>query len=179
MARSPFATAPSPTCGPEPCSAPAAIRSRGPSPRLRTRPDHGGRSLRQDCRRLRLQLPKSRTSPASPQFTRTAAHDTEHRGRRIRTGDRIGLSFLSANRDEDIIEDPFSFRVDRTDCRRVGFSNGAHICRDMHLARMEMRVFFVELLRRLKSLELAGAPRRRLTNFVGGPAYLPVRFTLD
>lgn len=113
------------------------------------------------------------------QFTRTAAHDTEHRGRKIRAGDRVVLSFLSANRDEDINEDPFSFRVDRTDCRHVGFSSGAHICLGMHLARMEMRVFFEELLPRLKSLELAGEPRRRLTNFVGGPEYLPVRFALD
>lgn len=113
------------------------------------------------------------------QFTRTAAQDTVYRGAKIREGDRIVLSYLSANRDEEIYGDPFEFRVDRTDYRHVGFSYGAHMCLGMHLARLEMRVMFEELLPRLRKLELVGEPRRRLTNFVGGPEYLPVQFTLD
>jgi len=113
------------------------------------------------------------------QFTRTAAQDTEFSGAKVREGDRIVLSYLSANRDEDVYSDPFEFRVDRSDYRHVGFSYGAHMCLGMHLARMEMRIMFEELLPRIRKLELTGEPRRRLTNFVGGPEYVPVQFTLE
>lgn len=112
------------------------------------------------------------------QFVRTAAQDAEVAGQRVRKGDLVVLSFPSGNRDEDAFDAPFEFRVDRTPNRQIGFGFGAHMCLGVHLARMEMGIFFEELLPRLESLELAGTPRRTVTNFVGGPKSLPIKFRL-
>ena len=73
---------------------------------------------------------------------------------------------------------PFEFRADRAPNRHIGFGFGAHTCLGVHLARIEMAIFFEELLPRIASLELAGEPRRTVTNFVGGPKSLPVRIRL-
>jgi len=86
------------------------------------------------------------------------------------------LLFPSGNRDEDVFDQPFEFRVDRSPSRQIGFGYGAHVCLGQHLARMEMAIFFDELLPRLERIELVGKPRRSVTNFVGGPKSLPVRF---
>ena len=117
------------------------------------------------------------TSPVY-QFTRIAACDAEVRGQTVRAGEQVALCFPSGNRDEDAFEDPFAFKVDRRSNRHVAFGYGAHQCLGMHLARMEMSIFFEELLPRLKRVELAGVPRRTKTNFVGGPKTLPLRYTL-
>lgn len=113
------------------------------------------------------------------QFVRVTARDCEVAGQRARKGDLVVLCFPSGNRDEDVFEDPFAFRVDRSPNRHIGFGFGAHMCLGVHLARMEMAIFFEELLPRLRSLELAGAPRRTISNFVGGPKTLPIRFRLQ
>jgi cytochrome P450 len=113
------------------------------------------------------------------QFTRTAACDFEVRGQHITKGDRVILLFPSGNRDEDIFEDPFVFKVDRATNKQIGFGYGAHMCLGMHLARMEMRIFFEEMLLRLTHLELAGEPRRTFTNFVGGPKSVPIRYRIN
>ena len=60
----------------------------------------------------------------------------------------------------------------------IGFGYGAHVCLGQHLARMEMSIFFEELLPRLESIEIAGNPTRTVTNFVGGPKCVPVRFKI-
>jgi hypothetical protein len=117
------------------------------------------------------------TSPIH-QFTRIAARDGEIRGQRVQTDDWVILSFPSGNRDEDAFEDPFRFRVDRDKCTHVGFGYGPHMCLGMHLARMELAAFFQELLPRIRSIEVNGTPTRTVTNFVGGPKSLPIRFTL-
>ncbi len=113
------------------------------------------------------------------QFVRVAARDTEVRGQTVREGEQVALCFPSGNRDEDAFEDPFAFQVDRKTNRHVAFGYGAHQCLGMHLARMEMSIFFEELLPRLKSLDLAGEPRRTTTNFVGGPKTLPIRCSIS
>ncbi len=117
------------------------------------------------------------TSPIH-QFVRRAAFDCEVRGQKIAKGEWVVLLFPSGNRDEEMFEQPFEFRVDRSPLRQIGFGYGAHVCLGQHLARMEMSIFFEELLPRLEWIELAGEPRRTVTNFVGGPKSLPVRFEM-
>lgn len=117
------------------------------------------------------------TTPVQ-QFVRVAARDAEVRGQSVRKGEQVVLCFPSGNRDEEAFEDPFAFRVDRQGNKHVAFGYGPHQCLGMHLARMEMAIFFEELLPRLKSVELAGQPQRTITNFVGGPKALPLRYQL-
>ncbi len=112
------------------------------------------------------------------QFTRIAARDFDFNGRQVRKGDWVVLCFPSGNRDEAVFDEPFRFRVDRQKNTHVGFGYGAHMCLGMHLARMELRAFFDEMLPRIRSLELNGVPTRTVTNFVGGPKSVPIRFSV-
>jgi len=112
-------------------------------------------------------------------FMRTATANTELRGRRIAKGDWLMLCYPSGNRDEDAFEQPDRFRADRDASRSVAFGYGAHVCLGQHLARLEMRIFFEELMTRLESVELAGTPRRSASIFVGGPKSLPIRFVMN
>ena len=112
------------------------------------------------------------------QFVRRAGRDAEVAGQRVAKGERVVLLFPSGNRDEAVFADPFAFRADRSPNRHIGFGFGAHACLGVHLARIEMGILFEELLPRIASLELAGTPRRTITNFVGGPRSLPVRVRL-
>jgi cytochrome P450 len=118
------------------------------------------------------------TAPAG-HFMRTATADTQLRGRPIAKGDRLMLCYPSGNRDEQVFDEPDLFRVDRDGTRHVGFGHGVHVCLGQHLARLEMRIFFEELLERLESIELAGEPRRSASIFVSGPKTVPVRFKLS
>lgn len=111
-------------------------------------------------------------------FMRTATADTELAGRKIAKGDWLFLSYPSGNRDEAVFDDPFAFKVDRTPNKHVAFGYGAHICLGQHLARMEMRVLWEELLARLDSVELDGPPTRMTANFVCGPKSVPIRFKM-
>ncbi len=108
-------------------------------------------------------------------FFRTASADTQLRGRDIRAGQHLFLSYPSANRDEEIFEDPFNFRIARSPNKHVGFGYGPHICLGLFLARLEMQVLFKELLARVDRFELAGEPAWVETSFVGGLKRLPVR----
>lgn len=112
------------------------------------------------------------------QFMRTAAKDVEVRGIPIAEGDSVLLSYVSANRDEDIFDDPFRFDVGRDPNKHVAFGYGVHFCMGAALARMEVSSFFAELLPRLKSIELNGDPELVATTFVGGLKHLPVRYSL-
>lgn len=112
-------------------------------------------------------------------FMRTATQDYELRGKNIRKGDGLSLFYWSGNRDEDVFEDPFEFRVDRDVKKQVAFGYGAHVCLGMHLARMELKALFQELLPRLEFIELAGEPKGTRANFVSGLKSLPVRFRLS
>ena len=112
-------------------------------------------------------------------FMRTATQDYELRGVRIAAGDWLMLCYLSGNRDEEVFDSPFTFRADRSPNRHISFGTGAHACLGQHLARLEMRILFEELIPRLKTVHLTGEPRRSASTFVGGPKTLPVRFTLN
>jgi cytochrome P450 len=111
-------------------------------------------------------------------FMRTATVDYELRGKTIKQGECVLLSYPSANRDADVFEDPFKFDVGRTPNKMLSFGFGVHYCLGAQLARMEMRAFFAELLPRLKSIELDGDPALMHTLFVGGLKRLPVRFEM-
>lgn len=111
-------------------------------------------------------------------FMRTATDDAELAGKKIAKGDWLFLSYPSGNRDETVFDDPFSFKVDRTPNKHIAFGYGAHICLGQHLARMEMRVLWEELLARLDSVELDGTPTRMTANFVCGPKSVPIRFKM-
>lgn len=112
-------------------------------------------------------------------FMRTATADTEVSGKNIKKGDWLFLAYPSGNRDEDIFDDPFSFQIDRSPNKHVAFGYGAHVCIGQHLARMEMRILWEELLPRLKSVEINGTPSRVQANFVSGPKSLPIKFKMD
>jgi len=111
-------------------------------------------------------------------FARTATADTEIQGRKIKKGDALGLFYPSANRDEDIFEDPYSFRIDRHPNRHIGFGIGEHFCLGAHVARLEMQVAFKYLIPRIEEIELVGPVSRLHSALVGGVKHLPVRFRL-
>ena len=113
------------------------------------------------------------------EFMRTAQADTEVRGVPIAKGEAVLLSYVSANRDEDIFTDPMRFDVGRDPNKHLSFGYGVHFCLGAALARMEMNSFFSELIPRIKSIELAGAPEHMATTFVGGLKHLPIRVTLS
>ena len=112
-------------------------------------------------------------------FMRSAAVDTTVAGRPVKKGDWFMLCYPSGNRDETVFDDPLEFRVDRSPNRHLALGYGAHVCLGQHLAKMEMRILWEELLPRLDSVELAGAPRLSEANFVNGPKKLPIRYALS
>ncbi|MFM9035631.1 MAG: cytochrome P450 [Mycobacterium sp.] len=109
------------------------------------------------------------------EFMRTAQADTEVRGVPIAKGEAVLLSYVSANRDEDVFADPFRFDVGRDPNKHLSFGYGVHFCLGAALARMEINSFFSELVPRIKSIELAGKPEHMATTFVGGLKHLPIR----
>jgi cholest-4-en-3-one 26-monooxygenase len=112
------------------------------------------------------------------QFCRTPIEDVEVRGQQIRKGDSMCLLYPSANRDEDVFADPDVFRVDRKPNPHLGFGIGEHFCLGANLARLELRVIFDELARRLESVELAGPVERMRSSFLGGVKRMPIRYRL-
>jgi cytochrome P450 len=109
-------------------------------------------------------------------FMRSATADTEVAGRAIAKGDWLMLCYASGNRDEAVFDEPDRFRAERKPNKQLAFGYGAHLCLGQHLAKMEMRILYEELLQRLKSVELAGRPRMSEALFVNGPKSLPIRF---
>ena len=89
------------------------------------------------------------------------------------------LSYWSANRDEDVFDDPFSFDVGRTPNKHLAFGFGVHYCLGAMLARMEMKALFTALLPRLEHVELAGNPELTRSTFVSGLKRLPISYRLS
>jgi len=111
-------------------------------------------------------------------FSRTATADYTLRGQQIRTGDSLALFYASANRDEEVYEDPFAFRIDRDPNPHLGFGIGEHFCLGAHLARLDLDVFFRQLAERLEAIEPEGPVEQLHASFVGGPKRLPIRWRL-
>jgi cytochrome P450 len=110
---------------------------------------------------------------------RTAASDYELGDTKVRQGERVLLFYASANRDEDVFEAPFEFRIDRHPNPHLGFGIGEHFCLGSHLARRSQRALFSELVGRLEDVELAGPPQRLVASFVAGIKHLPLRYRLQ
>jgi cytochrome P450 len=109
-------------------------------------------------------------------FRRTATHDIELNGAQISEGDKVTTWFVSGNRDEEAFDDPHRFDVGRNPNKHMAFGpGGIHLCMGAHLARMEVRIVFEELLRRSVSIDLLGPPERLRSNFFNGVKRLPVR----
>ena len=111
-------------------------------------------------------------------FMRTCTVDTEIGGKTIKAGDGVALFYWSGNRDEAVFEDPFAFKVDRANNPQTAFGNGVHQCLGLHLARMEIRALFAELLPRLDEIGLAGPPKLSVANFVSGLKEMPIRYQM-
>jgi len=115
------------------------------------------------------------TTPVN-HFVRTATQDYVLRGQKIRKGDSVALFYASANRDEEIFDDPWTFRIDRQPNPHLGFGIGEHFCLGSHVARMDLRVFFRQFVERFEHAELAGPVEHLHASFVGGPKRIPLRY---
>ncbi|NUU19965.1 MAG: cytochrome P450 [Streptomycetaceae bacterium] len=108
-------------------------------------------------------------------FRRTATQDVELRGTRIKAGDKVAMYYTSANRDEDVFEDPQRFDIFRRPNPHLSFGFAEHFCLGVHIARLEGRVFFEELLAAYPRIELTGEPKRLRSNLNNALTKLPVR----
>jgi len=111
-------------------------------------------------------------------FRRTATRDFEMHGKQVQEGDKVLFWWSSGNRDEEAFEDPFRVDLTRSPNKHVSFGQGGpHVCLGMHLARLEVRILFQELAKRISSIEPTGPHKFLRSNFVGGIKSLPVRVT--
>jgi cholest-4-en-3-one 26-monooxygenase len=110
-------------------------------------------------------------------FRRNVTEDIEIRGQQIKAGDKVSLWYISANRDEDVFEDPFRFDIHRHPNDHIAFGGGPHFCLGNALARLEINVLFEELTKRVTRIESLGDLSRLRSNFIAGIKHLPVRFT--
>ncbi len=115
------------------------------------------------------------TSPVN-YMKRVVGEDLEFHGQKLCKGDNVVLFYASANRDESVFEDPFTFRVDRKPNPHLGFGIGEHFCLGAHLARHSQRALLAELVGRIDSIELAGEPEQIQSRFVVGLKKLPLRY---
>src|SRR5882757_6673101 len=107
---------------------------------------------------------------------RTALEDFEFRGRQIKKGDKVVMWYVSGNRDEDVIDRPYDFIIDRARPRtHVSFGFGIHRCVGIRLAELQLKIIWEEILKRFDNIEVVGEPKRVYSSFVKGYETLPVR----
>jgi cholest-4-en-3-one 26-monooxygenase len=108
-------------------------------------------------------------------FRRNVLHDTELRGQEIKEGDKVAIYYCSANRDEEVFDEPFKFDILREPNDHLAFGGGGpHFCLGANLARMEIRILFEELVKRVPKVSAVGPVDRLRSNFIGGIKHLPV-----
>lgn len=109
-------------------------------------------------------------------MSRTALMDTELGGKQIKEGDRVLMWYVSGNRDEEVIDRPNDFIIDRKNPRHhLSFGFGIHRCMGNRLAEMQLRIVWEEILKRFEMVEVVGEPERTLSIFVKGYTSMPVR----
>jgi cytochrome P450 len=107
---------------------------------------------------------------------RTALQDFEFRGRQIKKGDKVVMWYVSGNRDEEVIERPYDFIIDRARPRtHISFGFGIHRCVGLRLAELQLKIIWEEILKRFDKIEVVGEPKRVYSSFVKGYETLPVR----
>ena len=113
-------------------------------------------------------------------FRRTATQDLQIHDTTVKQGDKVVVWFVSANYDEEVFPDAERFDVGRDPNPHMAFgSGGPHVCLGAHLARLEVRVMFEEMVPRLRSLEITGPIERLRSNFINGIKHMPVRVQLN
>jgi cholest-4-en-3-one 26-monooxygenase len=117
------------------------------------------------------------TSPVI-QFSRVATADTQLNGRPIREGDIVAMFYPSANRDEEVFENPNCFDIRREPNPHLAFGIGEHYCLGANLARLELQAMFRQLAERIEAVEQAGPIQRMRSNFVGGIKHMPIRYRI-
>ncbi len=110
-------------------------------------------------------------------FRRTATQDVEIGGKLIREGEKVLMYYNAANRDDERFADAQKFDIARTENDHVTFGHGEHFCLGASLARLEMKLLFAELIKRMPDIRLAGDIRRLRSNFINGYKEIPVEFT--
>jgi cytochrome P450 len=113
------------------------------------------------------------------QFARTATEDTEIRGQKITAGESVCLFYPSANRDEEVFDEPFKFDIGRNPNPHIAFGIGEHFCLGANLARLELEVIFRQVIERMEYAELAGPVERLRSSFVGGIKHMPIKMKLN
>ncbi len=109
-------------------------------------------------------------------FRRNMTEDMDYKGHHIKVGDKVSLWYMSANRDERVFDDPYTFDIHRDPNPHVAFGGGGpHHCIGSHLAKMEMKVLFEELVARVPRIEKLGEPDRLRSSFINGIKHLPVQ----
>jgi cytochrome P450 len=110
-------------------------------------------------------------------FRRTASESAEIGGQSIKAGEKVAMYYTSANRDEDVFADSQAFDITRSPNKHLSFGQAEHFCVGAHLARLEGKVFFTELLARFSSIDMTGTPRRLRSNLNNALRTLPVHLT--
>ena len=111
-------------------------------------------------------------------FRRNVTGDVEYKGIQFKEGDKIDLSYTSANRDESVWDDPYTFDITRDPNPHIAFGGGGpHFCLGANLARMEIRLLFEEIVARAPKIEKLGPAERLRSNFINGIKHLPMRLS--
>ena len=106
---------------------------------------------------------------------RTALKDAELGGKQITKGDKVVMWYVSGNRDEEAIERPYEFLIDRARPRtHLSFGFGIHRCVGIRLAELQLKIIWEEILKRFDNIEVVGPPKRVYSSFVKGIEHLPV-----
>jgi cytochrome P450 len=107
---------------------------------------------------------------------RTALEDFEFRSKQFKKGDKVVMWYVSGNRDEEAIERPYEFLIDRARPRQhLSFGFGIHRCVGIRLAELQLKIIWEEILKRFDKIEVVGPPKRVYSSFVKGYETLPVR----